>query len=91
MDKKSFEDWSGSGCSNSYYVVLVTTCCGAFVVEDLELGDLYCNPDDARNVVKTWETGNCPLCGAESWDCVEPHAKDMRSCAWLALGSRSAT
>lgn len=85
IDKEAFENWSQGGCSNSDYAVVVTTCCGAFLVEDIELGDLYWNPEDPTDVVKIWVIQDCPVCGAVQWDFSDALQEQFRECPWVAL------
>jgi hypothetical protein len=77
LDKWKFETRGGHGCSNSGYVLQRTTCCGSFAAEDIELQDLYIDPDDlSKSVVLTYDPRSekppaCPFCGRSEWDMIE--------------------
>jgi hypothetical protein len=77
IDKSRFEARGGNGCSNSHYLLQRTTCCGSFAVEDIELQDLYVDPNDLRKTMMLlYDPGAdspplCPFCKAEDWDMME--------------------
>jgi len=78
IDKWHFEARGGHGCDNSDYRLLRTTCCGFYVVEDVELLDLYVDPADLNNSIALGYSPRhgeplpmCPFCGAAEWDLVE--------------------
>ena len=71
INKSIFEARSKSGCSNSDYNLVRTTCCGKFAVEDDELLDLYYDSENLSKIVKLYEDSNCPFCNSNEWDYVE--------------------
>jgi hypothetical protein len=72
VDKCRFEKKGGHGCSNSFYLLDRTTCCGRFRVEDGELHDLYFDPTDLdRRIILRDSPQLCPFCRASEWDLIE--------------------
>ncbi len=88
LDKFKFESRGSHGCSNSQYLLQRTTCCGAFAVEDIELQDLYIDPDDlGKSVALTYDprseqSPRCPFCGASEWDMSEVKSTAEVPLAW---------
>ncbi len=78
IDKWCFEARGGHGCSNSDYKLHQTTCCGSYAIEDVELCDLYTDPNDlSKSALLGYSPSHgeslpkCPFCGAAEWDLVE--------------------
>jgi hypothetical protein len=71
IGKYAFESRSRSGCSNSYYQLCRTECCGRFGVEDDELLDFYFDPADLSRHIFIGQDVSCPFCGKQDWDFVE--------------------
>lgn len=75
LDKRLFEKRGASGCSDSGYRVLRSTCCNRQAVEDDELSDLYFDSTNLSRKVgllgaKGETLPRCPLCGATRWDLI---------------------
>jgi hypothetical protein len=72
IDNAKFEQRGGSSCSNSYFVLRRTTCCGSFGVEDEELLTFFFDSKDlARRIELFGDEKVCPICGADRWDLTE--------------------
>lgn len=84
IDKTVFEARGEYGCSNSDYNLVRTTCCGKFAVEDDELLQLYCDPEDLSKVVQLFDVQSCPLCQSSEWELKEVESQtDMpKEWAW---------
>ena len=88
IDKSRFESRGGNGCGSSDYRLQRTTCCGSFAVEDVELQDLYIDPDDLRKTMMLlYDPGadappSCPFCNAEDWDMIEVSDPAAVPLAW---------
>ena len=68
IDNPLFARWGARGCSNSDYNLVQTSCCGGYMVEDGELGELYTQPAQPAAHVPTYDLSTCPLCQAPEWD-----------------------
>lgn len=70
LDKYRFESFGDVGCSNSDYRLHRATCCCSYFVEDVELLDLYLDPNNLSNRVDGVYGIPCPLCGLSKWESV---------------------
>ena len=68
VDHDTLERLGASGCSNSDYTFVVTTCCARFGIEDGELHTFYWDAVDLTHKMDLFDDSTCPLCGAAEWN-----------------------
>jgi hypothetical protein len=83
IDEGAFERRGASGCSNSDYSFVVTTCCAHVGIEDSELHLYYWDPSDLSTSLRMYEASGCPTCGAADWDLESRSENEAPPTAWL--------
>jgi hypothetical protein len=77
IDLYRFEKRIEPRTGNADYVLMRTSCCGQYCVEEDELSDLYFAQNDLLKRVTLLRAGDdtsmfaCPMCGAAEWDLAE--------------------
>lgn len=77
IDHWIFTKRLGGAHGEAGYVLKRTTCCGSVAVEEVELSELYTNPEDLTVGIsllydpRVEQPPRCPFCGATEWDLVE--------------------
>jgi hypothetical protein len=73
IDDYKFRKGGAVGCSQSYFLLKQTTCCGKQCVQDDELWELYWDPSDLSGPKSLLHRENepglsCPFCLAKDWN-----------------------
>jgi len=83
INKFKFKSRSQKGCSNSYYILMRTNCCGRVGVEDVELSEFYFDAKEPDRSVNLFEELTCPYCDSGSWDTKDVDPREEVPGEWV--------
>ena len=86
IDDYQFDKKRGLSGPETDYHLARTTCCGAFGVEEHELGMFYFDSVDLSRFVSLLEDHECPFCGRKEWtfERVEDFSSMPQAWRWAA-------
>ena len=79
LDPEKLVEKGAIDFGNSDFRLIKTTCCKQYFIYEAEVGHIYYNPENFKEVCLEFSIEKCPSCHNKKWDFIEIDDCDIPS------------